>query len=1788
MEEAAPRHEAGAAIPGYSIRGRLRVSERHVLFDAVRDSDGAGVVLKVPRAGHPRARDLAELRREHRILRGLDAEGVIDVGPLVSWGAGNLALEMERFGRSLADRLRDGAGPLPVDRVLDLGITLARILDRIHRRSVVHKDLTPSNILLSEASGDVRIIDFDHASELSRERQDTTSSPLVGESLPYVSPERTGRTSRDLDYRSDYYSLGVILFELLTGELPFQAEDSLEWVHCHISRPPPLASAVRREVPEGVAAVVARLLAKNAEDRYQSASGLVADLERCREELARHGMVHSFELGTMDIPRSFQVPDRLYGREEQLEQLLSLFDDVVHGASGFLLVHGYAGVGKSALVNALGDAVVRRSGYLVQGKFDRLQQSTPYSALAAGLRGLVDRFLGEPEARLEAWRERILSAVEGNGQILVDLVPSLELVIGKQPPVAELPPTEAQNRFQLVLAEFIRALASPRHPVVLFLDDLQWSDIPSLNLLRRLATARDLGHLLLVGAYRSNEVDTSHPLMVVLDRIAKAREVESVALEPLADEAVQRLVADTLGVEGDRSRPLGDAVYATTRGNPYFVRELLASLHERGAIEFDAAAHRWDWDMDAVQRSMLNDNVVDFVVDHLRALAPETQNVLRLAACIGNRFDLRTLSIIHEQPPEVTADQLGEALRRRLVIPLTGDYRFVGNGSGANGDANPVYRFVHDRVQEAAHALIDEGKRQAVHLSVGRLMLRHGSEEEVQARLVEIVAHLNRGRPLIRSGDERLELARLNLLAGRAAQASAAHEQALEFFQVGTELLPENPWETQHDLTLALARQLQQASYLAADQEQADRWCDEILERARTRIVRAEALSTRTRQYATVGRMAESVEAAMAGLRLLGIDVVETPTDADVEKELARVEAHLAGRPVASLIDADEATDPEAVAALELLMEVFAAAFLSGTGKLFPYLVLKGVNLALVHGAGPESAFAYCAYGMILCGPMGQPARAAEYGRLAVAMNERFDDLSLRSRIIYVYTMFVHHWSNHWASMTPWFLRGIEAGYQSGDLLYLAYSAQDCIIWDPTLELGTASEQQRRYLEIVRDCDYQDSYDSGTLFLQMQLNFRGLTDGTYSLNDDSYQEQEAVRGMRERGFMTGLANYHIYKAEIHALYGDWAGAMEHVRIQEGLVASSMSLPQSVRFAIVSFLTRAQLWPTLDDDEKVAARETLESGLAQMAFWAGNCRENFEHLRLTMEAELARLDGRLAQALHSYDAAIRAARGSGFLRDEGVAAEMAARCLEGAGLSHAAEGYLRGAHSAFDRWGAVRKVERMETDHPWLAENRPGAERDGTSALPGSSAAAWSSLDLDSIMKASRVIAGELVQNRLWLTTLQILMENAGAERGWFVVQRNGDLFIAAQAAGGEDGTVPDPLIPVDAEEPRLPLSVINATLRTGRAMVLQDASASGRFVSDPYITKVRPRSVLCLPLQRADKFSGAVYMENNLTPGAFSEDRLEVLRLLSAQASISMENAQLYEAQTRLIRAQERFVPSQFLENLGHEDISAVGLGEYVARTMSVLFCDLRNFTPLAERLGPRAMIELLNRYFSRLADPIAETGGFIDSYNGDEVMALFGLPADGPVEAGIRMCRVLQTFNRELAAEDGPTLVMGVGVHTGPLVLGTVGGHDRLKCGVVGDTVNVASRIEQLTRFYDAAFLLGQPTVDGLRDPGRFSLRRVDRVAVKGKETGLDIHEVLDAESPERRAGKESTRDALDHGMERYFDRDFRGAADAFRDALARTPDDVVFTRLLERAESYASRPPPEGWEGVEILTHK
>jgi len=1441
---------------------------------------------------YPSRSEVARIHREGLIAKKLSpVRGVRQVYSIQSYGSGNLALICEYFDDSIRQQLDKALGQgLPVETVLAVACGIAEALGGIHDHDIVHKALSPSHVLLDSTSKKVALSGFGIASELDQERQAMQLSRELEGPLPYMSPEQTGRMNRDLDYRSDFYSLGILMFEMLTGQLPFKSDDILEWVHGHISQIPPLLHEFNPLIPPGVSNLVLKLMAKSPEDRYQSAEGLIQDLAHCINEYSAQKEVTSFVLAKKENIKKFLIPQRLYGRDSELQKLFSLFELAIDGHTEFCLIQGYSGVGKSALVNELDSPLVRERGFLIQGKFEQFQKNEAYSALLMAFRGLIHQVLAESEERLNRWSEKLKEALAPNASLMIERIPELEMVIGKQPIVAELPPNEERNRLQIVLISFLRVFASKKHPLVLFLDDLQWSDVPTLELLDRLATSRELTHLLIICAYRSNEIVAGHPLRQQLEAIKSRNRVKQIHIGPLDKNSVTELTADALCRETNEISPLSKMLFHKAQGNPFFTNELLRQLHREGEIYLSQSGNKWSWTLDDTAWSSVSDDVVEFMVGRLRDLQPETQKVLQLAACIGASFDLKTLANIYQRTVDETASALLPALKQYSIIPLHTDYRLYGE----NIDMTPIelsYKFQHDRVQQAAYGLINPEKLPEMHLSIGRLMLEHTDDHVPEERLIDIVNHFNLGSHLISSDDERLEVCRLNLRAGVRARHSAAYEAAFNYLTNAGNLLPEEPWEAEPELFKKLAYEAQQCAYLTGRSSDADVWIKVMLDYAKSNLEKAHILSIRTRQYATLGRMDESILSAIEGLAILGIEFHQNPTLEQIEEERALVIKNLNGRAIADLVKAPDIKSEKTLTAIRLLMEIFAAAFLSGTGNLFSYQVLKAVNLVLKNGNCPEAAFSYAAYGMLLCGEFDEPALGYEYGKVGLAINEHFDDITLRARVIYVYAMFIHHWSNDWASLTSWFRKGIEAGYQSGDLLYLAYSAQDCVIWDPTLDLEIAQQLHMENLEIVRECAYQDSLDSGTLFLQLQRNLQGDTLAPNSLSSDDFNQSKCLSGMRERQFMTGIANYNIYHAEIGLLYGDYFHALKHIQAQDQLIKSSMALPQLVRFYIVAFLTLSVHYPKMTAKNQEATLERLNKDLARMTRLADNCEANFRHLQYLMQAELARIEKNQNSILARYDQAIDMAKKHGFLRDEAMACERAARYLLETGQRRSAEGYLRAASLLYGRWGALRKVQHLEQEFPVLRELTSIKRQQEDNSI--------SSLDIASVMKASRKISGEIILDQLLETTLKMVMENAGGQWGYLIYKQNGKMKLGSAVlpeGGLSNIDMPKESLIIDSDDQLnpVPMMLISHVLHTDEPIVLTNAAQDQLFQNDPYVKKFQPVSVICVPINR-ERFDGVIYLENNLLSGVFTKERIEIIKLLTAQASVAIENARLYE-----------------------------------------------------------------------------------------------------------------------------------------------------------------------------------------------------------------------------------------------------------------------------------------------------
>ena len=1785
-------------ISGYTITEKIYEHPPYVIYRGLREGDGLAVVIKTLSDTYPKKEDILGLKREYRITKSLSIKGIIEHYDLIEHSHTNMAIVMESFGISLRDYLQTfDAKRCSLDDFFWIAINLVETCSVLQKKGIIHKKINPLNILIDPDLKEIRIIDLSDSSELSQETiQHVPFSHWDENTIMYISPEQTGRINRGIDYRSDFYSLGMCFYQMLTGVLPFKAEDAIGWVHATIGRIPIPLFEVNPIIPPVISELVLKLLSKNAENRYQSGYGLLHDLRTCRDLIKTGDLHFQFQLGKEDVSQEFQIPQKLYGREREMEKLETLFENVSLGSVEFCLVSGYSGIGKTALVSELGRYIVKKNGYLIQGKFEQFKQNAPFSTIADAFGGLLEQLFGEPVERFEGWQKNLSSALGKDAHLLTDLIHGLEFIIGPQETIPTLSPDEFQKRFYKVFISFIKVFTKKEHPLVLFMDDLQWSDVPTLNLIRELVTSSDLEHFFIIGAYRTKEVDATHPLSLVLREIKSKRFLEDIELKPLEPQAFYALLQESLFCSPKEAEALGLELYNKTGGNPFFFIQLLKSLKESHAISFKAESGRWFWDITAIQNQNFSDNVIDILVENQNRLSSTAREIVQIAACIGNTFDLKTLSVISEKTSEEIGMDLFEALRLDMILPLKEQYKFIGGGEYPDNELldlinelNPSYKFQHDRIQQAAYSQIPSLKKQQLHLEIGKLLLSTASKEEFEEKMITIVNHLNEGIAYFSESDLRT-YAELNFKAANKAKQSSAYDNALEYLKIAQKLLGSSQWELHYDLAWEIHNELQYCLYLTGDWKGADEISDILLERSKEPIEKGLVLASRTRQYATTQRMRESILAAYEGLAILGFNLEEKPSEKDIQEELVLIDRQLQGRSIKSLVDLPLITDKKAKIANQLLMEIFPAAFLSGTGEMFPYLVLKSVNIALTYGNSSETAFAYAAFGMLLCGYLEDTAKGYEYGKLGVELNQKLDDEPLRARIVYVYTMFVHHWSNHWTSMTPWFKKGIEAGYQSGDLLYLAYSAQDCIIWDPQLDLEAASQEHKKLLEIVEECEYKDSLDSGTLFLQMQLNFQGLTSDKFSMTNADFDEDVCVKGMKERRFMTGLSNYTIYKAEIHLLYNDGHGALPYVLEQEERTASVMALPQMVRFQVVSFLVYAMVLPGCSEGERKLYYARMKQSQKRMASWAKQCPENFEHLDLFMKAEIARVLNKNEMALGLYEQSISAARNSGFLHDEAMCNERAGNMLLGLTFGKAAEGYLREAHYLYYRWAAYRKVEDLEENYPSIRFPSNYAFKNNQLSVAMESSQISSeplqtqSLDILSVLKASQAISGELALDKLLESTLKVLIENAGANVGMIVDLIEDHIIVRARIC--LDDPAGDPESSQDLIE--FPKTLIHTAFRRNEAIVIDNASELNSFSSDTYFKKNKTLSVICVPLTLHGKRTSAIYMENNLIHSAFTKERVKVIEMLSTQATISMENAKIYEQQKSLLSAQQRFVPIQFLKHLGHRDITKVTLGESVTMDMSVLFTDILDFTPLVERRAPQEVIQFLNRLFNKMGGVIKEWNGFVDSYAGDQIMALFSMPVQRSIHGAIKMFEALQAFNKESETYDFPPVEMGIGINTGTLVLGTMGAVDRMQCSVLGDTVNLASRIEQLTRKYGVKILIGEQTYEALEDRDLFSIRMVDYVAVKGKGIAIKLYEVMDAESEERKQAKLKTLPLLKKGLENYFSRDFKQAINQFREAISIDEKDPVLKLFLERAQNYLSDPPPEDWAGFEKLQQK
>ncbi|MEK1850923.1 MAG: AAA family ATPase, partial [Phyllobacterium sp.] len=1429
------------------------------------------VLIALPAAEHPRPSTLDRLAHEYELKDDLDGAWAVRPLEFVREGGRTMLVLEDPGGEPLARLL---GCPMEVGNFLRIAIGAASTLCKAHQRGLVHKDIKPANILVNGGSEEVRLIGFGIASRLSRERQAPDPPETIAGTLAYMAPEQTGRMNRSVDSRSDLYALGVTFYQMLTGVLPFAAADPMGWVHCHLAKKPLPPTERRKEVPGVISAIIMKLLAKTAEQRYQTAAGLERDLRRCFTAWETRGRIDDFPLGEHDTPDRLLIPEKLYGREHEIKTLLAAFDRIVQGgAPELVLVSGYSGIGKSSVVHELQKVLVPPRGLFASGKFDQYKRDIPYASLAQALQGLIRPLLGKSEAELAPWREAFDEALGPNGQLMVTLIPELELLTGPQPPLPELPPQDTQRRFQMVFRRLLGVFARPERPLALFLDDLQWLDAATLDLLEHLVTRPELRHLLLIGAYRGNEVTPAHPLM---RRLAAIRSLgapaQEIVLAPLGHEDLGRLIADALHCEPASAAPLVRLVHEKTAGNPFFAILFLTALAEEGLVAFDHGQARWSWDIDRIHAKGYTDNVVDFLLGKLRRLPDATQDALQQLACLGNVGEIATLGLIQGESEAALDAALSEAERAGLVFRRDG-----------------AYHFLHDRVQEAAYTLIPEGERAAAHLAIGQWLAAHTPPEAVEESVFEIVGQLNRGIALIASGEERERVAELNLIAGRRAKASTAYASALTYLTAGLALLPEDGWERRHELTFALERHRAECEFLTGALGEAEARLAELASRAVSLPDLATVTRLRVDLFMTLGRSEHAVRVGLDYLRRVGVAWSAHPTKDDVRQEYARMWRQLGDRPIDALLELPRMADPVACATMDVLTSLVSPALF--TDENLRCLVIGRMgNLSLEHGNGDASCYAYTAVGNVLGLFFGDYKAGFRFGQLGLDMVEQSGVDRLKARVYLAFGNLAKPSMRHFPMGRPIARQAFDLALQAGDLTYAAFSCNNVLT--QLLASGNPLAEVQREVEAGLDFARQAKFGLVVDLITAQFGLvralRGQSAIFGSFNDTGFDEERFEQHLEDDPRLSIAAClYWIRKLQARVFADDHAAAVAAATKAERLLWMSPAIFERAEYHLYAALARAALCEAAPTAERARHRKALAAHHRQLQEWAENCPENFASRAALLGAEIARLKGRWLEAERLYEQAIRSARDNGLIHNEALASELAARFYAACGFETNSHAHMRNARHCYLRWGADGKVQQLDALYPYLREDEPAPSPKRTIGTP------IEQLDLATVIKVSQAISGEIVLEKLIDTVLRTAIEQAGAERGLLILSRGGESRITAEATTGGD-TVVVQLRDEFVTAITLPESVLHYVLRTNENVVLGDATAQNPFSADPYICQHHARSILCLPLLNQGQLTGVLYLENNLAPRVFAPARIAVLKLLASQAAISLENTRLY------------------------------------------------------------------------------------------------------------------------------------------------------------------------------------------------------------------------------------------------------------------------------------------------------
>ncbi len=1484
-------------LPGFTIGEKLYENGKTIVYRAEDNATGRSVILKLMKNEHPGKDEIARMMHEYEMLSACaPLVNVIDVHYFKEYGK-CFYLVLEDFGgTSVGQYIRSRKEPLPIGQFLSLAVHMTDCLCELHGSGVLHGDINPSNFVYNPATEQLKMIDLETAAPLTKTGAIPDTANLLPGTMAYISPEQTGRINRRVDWRTDLYSLGVSFYEMLTGSLPFPIADPFALIHAHIARAAVPPCEIDSRVPKMISSIIMKLLSKNPEDRYLSAAGVKADLEECLARLKGTGRIDPFPIALNDVPDRFILPSKLYGRGAEMDMLRTTLERAATGQKVMLLVSGAPGIGKTSLIREMGRHLAERNGWFISSKFDQLVRATPYSAIIGAFRELVRQILAVPDEGLSRWREKIIAALGSNCRVMIDLIPELELITGLQNPVAVLDPQAAQNRLKVVFHDFITVFCRQDHPLVIFLDDLQWADLPSLGLIETMMSI-DSGALLLVLAYRDNEVEETHPFMEMVSHIP-GQFLERITVGPLKAHYTADIIADIVHRPPGDIDSLSGLVQEKTGGNPFFVGEFLKALHAEDLLGFDAGKRAWYWDIPGIHAKRFTDNVVQLIMGRIGKLHADTRRYLQYASMLGNVFSLEKLSILAERPAEELVRDLDEAIHEGFVIPLKDN----------------AFTFSHDRIQQGAYGMIKKDELPAEHLRAGRLLLAGIPGEEREVNLFTILDQFNKGNKEITSAEERQKIAELNHRAGRKARESAAFAPAYQFFRSGIDLLDEDSWRSRYDFTLAIHTDAAEAAYLSSDHEEMDRLGNMILKNARTLIDKVPFSVIKINSLSARAMLPQALDIGLQALEGLDFKVPRSPTQQDFMQAFTEAESMLAGKTTEEIANFPELTDP-LLLALCGLVDCLVSVCYVGYPEMLAVLDFKAVSLLVGNrvacGSSRMILGVYAA--VFLTGLMNRVERGMDLWRITELLETRPDSSLDEAVMQFANANFGYHRIDHLRTTFAPGLRGFRIGLENGNFYYagvalVAYLRNACIAG---VELGEIEKELVHYAQTMARIKNEKSLNCCQMFRQYVHNLRVLSDDPGVLSGESYREEEMLPVHQQTKDLSAVFDLFFLRLVLCIIF-DRKKAVELSLIAEKYLKARTGTAHVGFYPFFDSLAHLAVIESTSAEERDQVFERVERNLQSLHVWGKHAPMNYQHKILLIEAELGRIKGNIPDAMDLYDRAIKLAGENRYINEEALANELAGRFYLSLDKPKIAAVYLAEARYLYDRWGAAAKVRQLEETYRRILPAAPSFARPlradaAEAASPSSSGTTGALFDLASVTKASQAISQEIVLDELIGSLMTTVMENAGANRGALILKVSNGLVVRAKSS--RDGTTLHENLPLNDCGDICP-AVIRYADRTSRPVILSNASTEGMFLRDSYVLKNHPLSILCMPIIRQARTLGLLYLENTSVAGAFTPERVEVLSILSSQIAISLQNALLYAG---LKEAEERY--SSIVEN---------------------------------------------------------------------------------------------------------------------------------------------------------------------------------------------------------------------------------------------------------------------------------